>query len=136
MVEKETSVCGTYRNQVALEYAMCHLRNIGFLDANFTVVFPEGPFDNFRKPEMLGLTWERAVEAAEEHGLVDGNLDLFNRAIQNGKILLSVQCQGTGQALIATKILEGTEADDVSSSTEPHMRSPALYHSISLKNIA
>ncbi|HVB56532.1 MAG TPA: hypothetical protein VNE63_08895 [Candidatus Acidoferrales bacterium] len=136
MAEKETSVCGTYRNQAALEYAMYHLRNVGFLDANFTVVFPEGPFNDFRGSGSPGITSRRIAETAEEGGFSDENLDLLDRAIQNGRILLSVQCEGTGQALIATKILDGTEADGVSSSTKSQPPSPSIYRSISFKNVA
>lgn len=102
----ETLVCGTYSNEAALEYALCHLRNVGFLDANFTVLLPEESFNNTSKV-VTKLT--RGPSSCH--------------AIRSGGFLLWIQCDSAGQALVAKKILEGTEAEAVSSSSETQLAS-------------
>lgn len=96
-----TLVCGAYSNEAALEYALCHLRNVGFLDANFTVLLPEDGANNPSKA-ITALT---------------GGLPSC-QAIRSGGFFLWIQCDSAGQALVARKILESTEADAVSSSSE------------------
>ena len=104
-------VCGTYSNEAALEYAMCHLRNVGFLDANFTVLLPENSFNNASKVTTL-----------------TGVLSF--QAIRNDGFLLWIQCESAGQALVARKILECTEANAVSSSSEAQMASETDYNQV------
>ena len=105
-------VCGTYSNEAALEYAMCHLRNVGFLDANFTVLLPENSFNNASKVTTL-----------------TGGVLSF-QAIRNNGFLLWIQCESAGQAQVARKILECTEASAVSSSSETQMASETDYDQV------
>ena len=100
----ETLVCGTYPSEASLEYALCHLRNVGFLDANFMVLLPEDSFNGGKATARTG-----------------GVLSL--QAIRSGGFLLWIQCESAGQALVARKILECTEANAVSSSSEAQMLS-------------
>ena len=101
MSDSEAMVCGLYRNEATLDYAICHLRNVGFLDENFSVVFPAGSRDPMA--EML----IRPVLAGGER------MTLWNQ-----DILLSIRCESSGQAAIAEKILECTDADTVVSSAK------------------
>lgn len=117
MRKNGTLVCGTYSNEATLEYALCHLRNVGFLDANFTVLFPEDSFNNISKVITL-----------------NGGILSF-QAIRSGGILLWIQCESAGQALVAKKILECTEADAVSSSSEAQV-APQADQSTSFRNLA
>jgi hypothetical protein len=101
MSDSEAVVCGLYRNAATLDYAICHLRNVGFLDENFSVVFPSGSRDPI---------------ADGPPGAADSGAELV--ALWNQDILLSIRCQSSGQAAIAEKILECTDADTVVSSAE------------------
>lgn len=105
MSETKGLVCGLYHNPATLEYALCHLRNVGFLDANFSVLFPG--------------TSQRIQAQEAEKGLSPNILELLAQTIVSpSEILLSVQCESSGQAVVAKKILECTEADSVVSSLE------------------
>ena len=101
MSDSEAVVCGLYRNEATLDYAICHLRNVGFLDENFSVVFPACGRDPMA--EMLTCP---ALAGGER--ITPWNQD----------ILLSIRCESSGQAAIAEKILECTDADTVVSSAE------------------
>jgi hypothetical protein len=105
MSESKALVCGLYRNEATVEYALCHLRNVGFLDQNFSVIFPAtGPDDiELGKNGPLGKM---------------GSTPDICRTVWTQEILLSVQCESAGQAVIARKILQCTDADTVVSSTE------------------
>jgi hypothetical protein len=96
----EALVCGLYRTETALEYAICHLRNVGFLDQNFSVIFPSSD-----SAEKSGLKALRAK----------GGDEALSKLLEN-EIVLSVRCESGGQAAIAKKILECTNADTVVSS--------------------
>jgi hypothetical protein len=103
MTESRALVCGLYRNEATVEYALCHLRNVGFLDQNFSVIFPTAS-----QPDLeIG---KQAVTNSKAD-------DLF-RTVWTQEILLSVQCESAGQAVIARKILQCTDADTVVSSSE------------------
>jgi hypothetical protein len=104
MTESRAVVCGLYRNEAALEYAICHLRNVGFLDQNFSVIFP-------------ATNRDLRIESPLYSGSPDDAEDLF-RTVWTQEILLSVQCESSGQAVIARKILQSTDADTVVSSGE------------------
>lgn len=101
MPESEALVFGLYRSEASLEYAICHLRNVGFLEANFSVVFPPPQADFMQASERLAILSAKSADALSD---------------QN--ILLSVRCESSGQAVIAKKILECTEADSVLTSAE------------------
>ena len=101
MDDSKAFVCGLYRNEATLEYAICHLRNVGFLDQNFSVIFP--PSDQNVTVGSSGLPG-----AWDDSGMVP--------TIWTQEILLSVQCESSGQAVIARKILQCTDADSVVSS--------------------
>jgi hypothetical protein len=103
MSETKALVCGLYHNPATLEYALCHLRNVGFLDANFSVLFPD-------RSQQL-----QAQE--EEKGLSQNIFESLAQTVVS-EILLSVRCESSGQAVVAKKILECTEADSVVSSLE------------------
>lgn len=105
MSESRALVCGLYRNEATVEYALCHLRNVGFLDQNFSVIFPAASSDDIQ---------------ASKKGPVEGlrKTDDIFRTVWTQEILLSVQCESAGQAVIARKILQCTDADTVVSSSE------------------
>jgi hypothetical protein len=93
----ESLVFGLYRDEASLDYAICHLRNVGFLNGNFSVVFPPPGGNSYSdKPETFSNWSEEMIGAYCQHD-----------------ILLSVRCESSGQAVIARKILECTEADTV-----------------------
>lgn len=106
MAESKAFVCGLYRNEATLEYAICHLRNVGFLDQNFSVIFPPTDQNVTVRSSSLPGAWD-------DSGLV--------RTIWTQEILLSVQCESSGQAVIARKILQCTDADTVVSSGDGGM---------------
>lgn len=106
MIEAEGLVFGLYKSEASVEYAMCHLRNVGFLDGNFSIVFPSPQIDS---PTMTG---DGFSEWSEE----------MIRTFCEKDILLSVRCETSGQAAIARKILECTEADSVLCSGEQNSR--------------
>lgn len=103
MPESKAFVCGLFRNEATVEYALCHLRNVGFLDQNFSVIFPTAS-----QPDL---------EIGKQSSVAGKAEDLF-RTVWTQEILLSVQCETAGQAVIARKILQCTDADTVVSSSE------------------
>lgn len=103
MTESKALVCGLYRNEATVEFALCHLRNVGFLDQNFSVIFPAAS--------------QTDLEIGKQNPL-GGNADDLFRTVWTQEILLSVQCESAGQAVIARKILQCTDADTVVSSSE------------------
>jgi hypothetical protein len=104
MTDSRAVVCGLYRNEATLEYAICHLRNVGFLDQNFSVIFPASNRDvRIESPLCSGSP---------------GDAENLFRTVWTQEILLSVQCESSGQAVIARKILQSTDADTVVSSGE------------------
>jgi hypothetical protein len=103
MTESKALVCGLYRNEATVEFALCHLRNVGFLDQNFSVIFPAAN--------------QTDLEIGKQSPL-GGNADDLFRTVWTQEILLSVQCESAGQAVIARKILQCTDADTVVSSSE------------------
>lgn len=103
MPESKALVCGLFRNEATVEYALCHLRNVGFLDQNFSIIFPTAT-----QPD-LDIGRQTPGNGRAE--------DLF-RTVWTQEILLSVRCESAGQAVIARKILQCTDADTVVSSSE------------------
>jgi hypothetical protein len=107
MSDSRALVCGLYRNEATVEYALCHLRNVGFLDQNFSVIFPS--------------TSSQDIEVGKKSGplgkLITDTSDIC-RTVWTQEILLSVRCESAGQAVIARKILQCTDADTVVSSSE------------------
>lgn len=109
MDESRAFVCGLYRNEATLKYAICHLRNVGFLDRNFSVIFPAtDPNVTVRTSGLPG--------GRDDAGLL--------RTIWTQEILLSVQCESSGQAVIARKILQCTDADTVVSPRDGNIEFP------------
>ena len=90
MSDSKALVCGLYRNEATVEYALCHLRNVGFLDQNFSVIFPAAGSDDIEvgKNGPLGKL---------------SNANEISRTVWTQEILLSVQCESAGQAVIATE---------------------------------
>lgn len=109
MDESKAFVCGLYRSEATLECAICHLRNVGFLDQNFSVIFPPADQNVTVRSSSLPGAWD-------DTGLL--------RTIWTQEILLSVQCESSGQAVIARKILQGTDADTVVSSGDGNIEFP------------
>lgn len=105
MSDSKALVCGLYRNEATVEYALCHLRNVGFLDQNFSVIFPAASSEDVEVGKTGPL------------GRLNNTSDVC-RTVWTQEILLSVQCESAGQAVIARKILQCTDADTVVSSTE------------------
>jgi hypothetical protein len=105
MSEAKALVCGLYRNEATVEYALCHLRNVGFLDHNFSVIFPAASSED--------------IEIGKNGPLEKlNNSHDISRTVWTQEILLSVQCESAGQAVIARKILQCTDADTVVSSSD------------------
>jgi hypothetical protein len=76
---------------------------VGFLDQNFSVIFPTAN--------------QADLEIGERSPAGRKADDLF-RTVWTQEILLSVECESSGQAVIARKILQCTDADTVVSSSE------------------
>jgi hypothetical protein len=102
MGESEALVFGLHRNEERLEYAICHLRNVGFLGANFSVFSPLPQRDPQGNLQECISDWSEVM------------IGTFCEK----DILLSVRCESSGQAVIARKILECTEADTILCSVE------------------